>query len=217
MLLQEEVHFKYHSLNSSPKIYIDLEGTLSDFYRYFAQVNYYDLRRKGFSITEISPEYYRKKAKVRKYIHSHIVNKKIDYWFRIPKTLNGGVLWQGLKNLNPYIFTGVIDNDHTMTLGKIKWCRRKNHLGFKNKDLHRILFNKNRLDYAMNNNCPNILIDDDFDNCLMWEKAGGIAFYYVDHIFVVDKIVKDVKSAVTDQPNIDFLLSWDSKLGRYVF
>jgi len=217
MLLVPKKDFDYRELTSSPRIFIDLEGTLSDFYRYFAHLNFYDMRKKGISISEISPEVYRNKAVIRKYMHKRMRNQKLDYWARVPKTKNADFLWNSLKPFRPYIFTGVLDNDPTMEMGKLKWCRKRTHLAFKNKDLDRILINSNRFEYAKNGICPNILIDDDAMNCAMWEEAGGIAYFFMDHPFVVDKIIEDVKSDLIKYPNIDYLLKWNEKLNRYVY
>lgn len=217
MLIIPKKHFEYRELTSTPRIFIDLEGTLSDFYRYFAQINFYDMRSKGITISEISPEVYRKRSVIRKYMHKRMSNQKLDYWARVPKTKNADVLWKSLRPFKPYVFTGVLENDVTMEMGKLKWCRKKSHLGFRNVDLDRLLINQNRFDYAKNGECPNILIDDDSENCEMWEKAGGIAYDYMDHAFVVDKIIENVKSDLIRYSNIDFLLKWSESLHRYVY
>jgi len=217
MLLVQKKDYSYHELTSSPRVFIDLDGTLSDFFRYFAQINYYDMRDKGISISEISPEYYRKKAAIRKYIHKRMANQKIDYWARVPKTKCSDILWKGLRQLKPYVFTGVISGDTTMEMGKLKWCRKRNHLGFKNADLDRLLINKDRVEYAMNGRCPNILIDDDTENCRAWEEAGGISYFYVDNPIVVNRIVEEVRDDIIRNGHIDFLWTWDKSLGRYVF
>ncbi|MFA5403684.1 MAG: hypothetical protein WC358_02000 [Ignavibacteria bacterium] len=217
MLIVPKKTFEYRELDSSPRIFIDLEGTLSDFYRYFAQINYYDMRSKGISISEISPEVYRKRSIIRKYMHKRMSNQKLDYWAKVPKTRCADALWRSLKPFKPYIFTGSIEGDLTMEMGKLKWCRKRTHLGFKNADLDRVLVNKDRFEYAKNGICPNILIDDDSENCAMWERAGGISYYYMDHAFVVDKIIDDVKSDLIKYSNIEFLLKWDESLSRYVY
>jgi hypothetical protein len=217
MLLVPEVHFKYRELISTPKVYVDIDGTLSDFYRHFAHINFYDMRSKKITISDISPEVYRKNIKVRKYMHSRMTNLKVDYWNRIPMTKYGRYLWSNVRLLDPYLFTGVIDKDTSMEMGKIKWCRRRCHLGFKNADLNRILFNKNKSEYATNNGTPNILIDDDSQSCFEWEMAGGISYLYIDHFFVVENIVNQIRDSMISNPNIDFLLKWDQKLQRYVY
>lgn len=217
MLIVPKKDYLYYDLTSSPKVYIDLDGTLSDFFKYFAQMNYFDMRDKGISISEISPDHYRRKSSIRKYIHSRIKNKKVDYWAKVPKTKNGAILWNGLKQLKPYIFTGVIDGDSTMEMGKLKWCRRQNHLHFLNDDLHRLLINKNRIEYATNNGCPNILVDDDSVNCKAWEEAGGISYFFVDNPLVATRIVEEVREDVIRGSNIDFMLEWNKSLGRYIF
>lgn len=217
MLFVHEKHFKYNLNTSTPQVFIDMDGTLCDFYRYFAQVNYSDMRKKKITISEISPEHYRKRSYIRKYIHKRISNQKIDYWAKIPRTNYAHLLLNGLRQLKPYVFTGVIEGDHSMEMGKIKWCRRRTHMNFKNDDLDRLLINVNRFEYARNGNCPNILIDDDAENCLLWEQAGGIAHYYMDHEFVAERIVSEVRKEIIEHSNIDFLLEWDRSLSRYVF
>jgi len=217
MLIVPDNHFKYHPLLSIPRIFIDIDGTLSDFYRYFAQVNYYDMRSKKITISEIGPETYRNKAAIRKYIHRNIANKKIDYWSKIPMTKYGYDLWYGLKRFKPSVFTGVIQDDVSMEMGKIKWCRSKCHLGMRNSDLDRILINKNRPDYAMTGRTPNILIDDDSDNCQKWEEAGGVSYFFVDNGFVVEKILREVEADMTRLNSLDFLLTWNQELQRYCF
>lgn len=194
-----------------------MDGTLCDFYRYFAQVNYYDMRSKNISIGEISPETYRNKASIRKYIHKNISNKKIDYWTKIPMTKYGYDLWYGLKRFKPQIFTGLIQDDIAMEMGKIKWCRSKGHLGLKNADLNRILFNKNRIEYAMNGRTPNILIDDDSDNCQKWEDAGGISYFFIDNGFVVQKILDEVEADLIRLHSLDFLMTWNTDIQHYGF
>lgn len=217
MLFVTKKDYYYSELTSSPKVYIDLDGTLCDFFRYFAQVNYFDMREKGISISEISPDYYRRKSKIRKYIHKRIANQKIDYWARAPKTKCFDILWKGLRQLKPYVITGLIEGDTAMEMGKLKWCRKKSHLGFLNHDLHRLLSNINRAEYANNRGCPNILIDDDTENCRQWEEAGGISYFYVDNPFVVDRIVSEVRNDIVRHGNIDFMLTWNKSLGKYVF
>jgi hypothetical protein len=217
MLLVPEKDFIYSDLTSAPRIFIDLDGTLSDFYRYFSHLNFYDMRKKGITISDISPEVYRSKALIRKYMHARMRNQKLDYWAKVPKTKNADYLWKSLRQYKPYIFAGVLDDDLTMEMGKLKWCRKRTHLGFKNCDLDRILINKNRFEYAKNGTCPNILIDDDSVNCSLWEEAGGIAYYYMDHSFVVDSIISNVKEDLIRHGNIDFLLRWCEKLKRYVY
>ena len=217
MLLVEEKAFSYIEPNATPRVYIDLDGTLFDFFRYFANLNYFDMRSKGITISEISPEIYRKKASIRRYMHKRMANNKIDYWCRVPKTKCADILWSSLRQLEPFIFTGVISGDTTMEMGKMKWCRKKSHLNFKNRDLCRILINKNRKEYANNNGCPNILIDDDSENCLEWEKAGGIAYYYMDNQLVVSRIVSEVRADVIRNNDIEFLKIWDPKLQAHCF
>lgn len=217
MLTVQKKHYEYYDLTSSPKVYIDLDGTLFDFYKYFAHMNYKDMRSKGISISEISTENYRKKSTIRKYIHTRMANQKVDYWARVPKTKCADILWHGLRQLKPRVFTGVLGDDPTMQMGKLKWCRKRTHLNFKNDDLDRVIFNSNRVEFAKNVNCPNILIDDDPHNCLAWEQAGGIAYYYVDNAFVVDRIVSEVRQDIIRYRDLDFLLTWDDRLGRYVF
>lgn len=217
MLIAQKNHYEYYDLTCTPKVFVDLDGTLFDFYRYFSHVNYSDMKAKGISISEISTDNYRKKASIRKYIHAKMSNQRIDYWARVPKTKCADILWNGIKQLKPSIFTGVIESDDTMQMGKLKWCRKRSHLNFKNADLSRVLFNATRTDFARNVNCPNILIDDDPTNCLEWEMAGGISYYYIDNAFVVDRIVNEVRNDIIRHRDLDFLLKWDDKLGRYIF
>jgi hypothetical protein len=217
MLLIEKKHYEYNDIDSTPKLFIDLDGTLNDYFKYFAQVNYYDLIKKKIRISDISASGYRKSAIVRKYMHKHMMHRRLDYWSRVPMTRHGVTIWRSLRKYRPYVFMGVIEDDHVMQMGKIKWCRRRNHLGFKVADYDRLLINKNKIDYAMNGRTPNILIDDDPYICEQWENAGGIAYYYFDNGLIADSIVENVHRVYMENPSLDFLLTWDSNLKRYVF
>ena len=217
MLIIPEKEYHYYNSVSSPSIYVDMDGTLCDFFRYFAQINYYDMRSKNISVSEISASGYRNKAAIRRYVHKNIAGKKIDYWSKIPMTRHGKLLWNSIKQFKPYIFTGLVQDNHTMEMGKIKWCRRRNHLGFLNADLDRILVNKNRTEYAMTCSTPNILIDDDADNCLAWENAGGIAYLFIDNGLVADRIACEVREDIIRSIDLEFLKTWNSKLERHTF
>ena len=228
MLYIPEKHFNYEHCLDVPKLYIDLDDTLSDFSRYFCHKFLKDLISKKHSVDEINSYNYYKNLTIRKYMNKRMSNQRIDFWSRIPPTTNGTYLWNNLKMFKPYVLIGVLPNDIGMELGKIKWIRRrfrwknniKNNSKLKNEiysELHRISINADKTKIAVSSKgIRNILIDDSLHACEAWEEAGGIAYLYDDNVFVVERIINSVVGDMNNQTNLDFLLQWNQKLQRYV-
>lgn len=214
MLTIRDSQFKYRHLSPVPDLYIDVDGTISDFYRYFSHKFLPEMKKKKITVDEIGVTSYRNSTRIRKYIHTRIANKPIDFWAKIPTTIHGRTIINETRRFNPRFFIGVLPNDQTMEFGKVKWCRRK--LRFKDRHLDRILINKNKSEYAVTcKGVRNILIDDDIFACEAWEAAGGIAYLYIDNKLIVDRIVDEVYKDMSRHISLDFMLEWNDEQGRY--
>lgn len=214
MLSIIEPHYKYVHTSQCPKIYVDIDDTISDFSRYFCHTLYKDMKAFNIKVDDISIYNYTKNIRTRKYINSRISVQKLDWWVKIPTIKSAMSIWHFIKSHEPFIFTGVLDECSEMEFGKIKWIKKK--LKFRNRHIHRILINKNKASFAVSNKgVKNILIDDSIFACDAWEAAGGKAYLFVDHQFVAERIANEIELDLQRHISLDFLLEWNNRLQRY--
>lgn len=222
-------HFKYRTDNIGiPTLYIDLDGVILDFFRYFCHVFRMKINERGFMHEHVTAYGYATDKKLRAFLNKTIANQTTDYWFNMPYTQLGHLLWDSLKYHRPYIFYNNLENDPGMEIGRLKQIRRRLKFRYYQKymskelspmysDLNRLIINQDKAKYARNAlGVSNILIDDSVLACDAWEEAGGKAFLYIDSLMVVERIISQVKIDMDKTCNLDFLLQWDQRLQKYV-
>lgn len=186
-----------------PDIYVDFDGTLTNFFQYFKFKFRKKIEEADLSPSSICLYEYKKSQKVRRFMNRIMTTKPIDFWSNMPANRH-------IKNIikkfhkSFYVFASVEEGNVAMEFGKKKWLRYHG-VRFKDRDYHRLLINQKKEKYAVVNGIRNILIDDDCDACDRWEAAGGIAYLYVDNWMVTDSIMSDIKKSLDDQVKFLFL------------
>lgn len=224
-----ENHFQYIRNNSPlPTLYVDLDGVICDFFRYFCHVFRMKLNARGFYAEDFTAYGYAEDKRIRTFMNKTLSGLPVDYWANMPFTQLGKHMWNSLNCYKPYVFYNVFENDPSMEIGRFKQVRRQLRFRHYKKsmskeisplysDLNRILINKDKSSYARNpNGVRNVLIDDNVLACDAWEEAGGKAFLFIDNLMVIERLINEVKNYMETSTNLDFLLEWHQGIRKYI-
>ena len=146
--------------NSTPEIYVDMDGVLVDFFTEWAKLmkvkTYRDIPKRDI------PKALKK-----------IVNTP-NFWEDLPALAGYKELLSTIKKLKGKykILSSPLANDPNVDPGKREWVRR--NLGFFKPE--QVIIDHNKQKYAtQSDGTPNLLIDDFGKNVKAWQSAGGIA------------------------------------------
>lgn len=143
---------KINELENKYKIYIDLDGVLSNF------------DKKVIEIFGKSP----KEIPVKE-LWKRLSQEK-DFYANLEWMPGGKKIWNYVKKYNPEVLTGVPLGNWAQRQ-KRSWCLK--HLG-SNVVVHTV-FARDKKNFAAPNH---ILIDDTERNIREWQEAGGVAIHY---------------------------------------
>ena len=146
--------------NSTPEVYVDMDGVLVDFFTEWAKLmkvkTYRDIPKRDI------PKALKK-----------IVNTP-NFWEDLPALAGYKELLSTIKKLKGKykILSSPLANDPNVDPGKREWVRR--NLGFFKPE--QVIIDHNKQKYAtQSDGTPNLLIDDFGKNVKAWQSAGGIA------------------------------------------
>ena len=146
--------------DSSPEVYVDMDGVLVDFFTEWAKLmnvkTYRDISKRDI------PKALKK-----------IVDTP-NFWEDLPALSGYKELLGAIKKLKGKykILSSPLANDPNVDPGKREWVRR--NLGFFKPE--QIIIDHNKQKYAtQSDGTPNLLIDDFGKNVKAWQSAGGIA------------------------------------------
>lgn len=154
------------------KIYVDMDGVLTDFDQQIADLLKRPLKRNW----DFGDE---------SWIWRKIDKAGKDFWAKMPWMPSGKKLWNALKKYNPTILTAPSRHPSSKT-GKRLWLKK--HL----PDIPYIIESK-KYKYA---DKDSILIDDREKNIKKWKKAGGIVIHHknlTNTLKKLDKIMSEDK------------------------
>lgn len=149
------------SRKSTLKIFIDLDGVLTDFEESARQL--FPGGWKKLSITKPA------------LFWRAISNKGPKFWSEMAWLRGGKQLWSFLKKWDPIILSAYPREKHDAVKGKKVWIRRE--LSKKAVKTAILCPKKQKIDHA---GTGNILIDDNKTTIRNWIKAGGIGILHKD-------------------------------------
>lgn len=153
----------YFKENEEYEIYLDMDGTITDFVR-----SYEALTDKDFSAAE----------KEEPEVFWEPINKVgTEFWSEMPWMADGKVLWEFIKDYNPTILSSPGKNN-TSPKGKKIWIKRElGEVPF--------IFEKDKQKYAKKNA---ILIDDTDEKIDNWREAGGIGILHTSALETIEQL-----------------------------
>ena len=163
-------------LDSTPDVYVDMDGVLVDFFNEWARLigvkSYRDIPKKEIG-----------KALKK------IVNTP-NFWEDLPTLAGYKDLLQTIKAVKGKykILSSPLANDPNVDPGKREWVRK--HLNFFKPE--QVIIDHNKSKYAKKQDgSPNLLIDDFGKNVDAWQSAGGIAIKH--HTTTTSNTVQAIK------------------------
>ena len=82
-----------------------------------------------------------------------------------------------MNKYDGHILSAYTKSDSNSVPGKMKWLRKNAKLTQRGR-IHLVL-RKQKQDFAMTNNKPNVLIDDHLKNIKEWESKGGTGIHHL--------------------------------------
>jgi 5'(3')-deoxyribonucleotidase len=163
-------------LDSTPDVYVDMDGVLVDFFNEWARLvgvkSYRDISKRDI------PKALKK-----------IVDTP-NFWEDLPTLSGYKDLLQTIKAVKGRykILSSPLANDPNVDPGKREWVRK--HLGFFRPE--KVIIDHNKSKYAKKpDGSPNLLIDDFGKNVNAWQSAGGIAIKH--HTTTTSNTVNAIK------------------------
>ena len=163
-------------LDSTPDVYVDMDGVLVDFFNEWARLvgvkSYRDISKRDI------PKALKK-----------IVDTP-NFWEDLPTLSGYKDLLQTIKAVKGRykILSSPLANDPNVDPGKREWVRK--HLGFFRPE--KVIIDHNKSKYAKKpDGSPNLLIDDFGKNINAWQSAGGIAIKH--HTTTTSNTVNAIK------------------------
>jgi len=183
--LKRDISFQYNKIikeygsqNKIPRIYCDLDGTLSDFAKQIEKVT-------GGSIDKWAASPYDSKW-----------NPILDtprFWETLPWTSDGRRLWNFIEQFEPHILTAYLEKIHDPNCipGKTKWIRTNLRIS----DSSRIHFvkRKDKQFFALRGesyNEPAILIDDYLKSVNEFNGRRGLGILFTSANDAITKLKK---------------------------
>ena len=166
---------KYIIEEQSPYvIYTDLDGVLVDF---IAGVN---------KLFQIDISGFEQWNDIKKDHWESIANKGSDFWYELPWTKDGHILWNHIKKYEPMILTAYPINpkgtEHAK-VGKRRWV--KHNLG--DIVVNRTITCKG-IDKQTYATSTSILIDDSKRNIDQWKSKGGIGILHKNSLNTIKEL-----------------------------
>jgi len=156
------------------KIYVDMDGVLTDFEKAFMDLGYENPR-----------EYSKKKGEPALW---KTINKETDhYWLNMDWMPDGKKLWNFLKDYDVELLTTPANSVKNCKEDKKAWARRE--IG----DI-KVNFSNKKEDFIKNKNT--ILIDDRDKNINAWKESGGTGILHKS----ADQTIKELKEILSEYP-----------------
>lgn len=159
---------KYLNEERQLKIYLDMDGVLSDFNKAFENIDGYDAH-----------EYNNKHGDEK--FWDYVKEAGLKYWSEMPWVKGSKKLWNYVKDKNVSILSAPARAIPNCPKGKKVWVKRE--LGNVKLILKRA---REKHEYADKNS---ILIDDNKDNIKNWKNADGIGILFKS----ADQAIKELK------------------------
>ena len=154
------------------KVYLDMDGVLVDLFRGYEELTGMTLIEADKLHGSLSPEVWNPTLAVS------------EFWFNLNKTEGRDVLLSYMSDNHPADKTFILSAPLRLQMAscieqKRKWAEVHTHLY--DEHVH-IVPRKNKVDFAwcMENDAPNILVDDYIKNIEEWESRGGIGIHHTD-------------------------------------
>ncbi|HET8688439.1 MAG TPA: hypothetical protein VFM18_17650 [Methanosarcina sp.] len=187
-------HQLTNKLKSDPIVYVDMDGTLADFFGEVAaqhNVSYWrEIHRQEIGIDQIAQE--------------------PGFFKELEPMPNAGRLIAGiLKIAGKYsiLSSPLLSNVEDSSEEKTEWLQH--HL--KNHQPESIIFDHEKFKYARQaDGTPNILIDDWDTNIKLWRANGGIGILYKDKDYL--KVLHELKDAFQNGGEQEIAISEDDEL-----
>ena len=141
-----------------PSIYCDMDMVLCDFLKGAEEV-------LGTSF-----------VKADKRTKWPMISAKKDFWVSLDWMPGAKKLWTFVNKYDGHILSAYTKSDSNSVPGKMKWLRKNAKLTQRGR-IHLVL-RRQKQDFAMTNNKPNVLIDDHIKNIREWESKGGIGIHH---------------------------------------
>ena len=106
-----------------------------------------------------------------------IIHKNKTFWENLEWMPGAKRLWSFVNKYDAHILSAYTKSDTNSIPGKMKWLRKNAKLTQRSR-IHLVL-RKQKQDFAMTNNKPNVLIDDHLKNIKEWESKGGIGIHHL--------------------------------------
>lgn len=165
-----------------PKIYVDMDGVLVDFFGEWAKMNNVDNWRDIKDVDTALDG----------------IRKRNDFWINLKPQTSANHLLNAIKKYagEYYILSSPLSNDPNSEPQKREWVKK--HLtGF---PPNKVIIHKRKQDYAtQKDGTPNILIDDYSEQINNWKSAGGIAIKHKNSN--PEKSVQELSQAMTPDSN----------------
>ncbi len=186
------------------QIYCDMDGVLVDFVKGAVDQINQDIKSTMVATKEL--EALREKLKqmnkqsieekdlhinssmaleeARVYMYKRLAGDK-GWWAELPWMSDGKRLWEFIKKYDPYILTTPMKNKASEE-GKLIWVEY--NLGIPRA---RVLFSHNKYEHAMNDENPNVLIDDFLKkNIIPYRDSGGIGIHHTNSDSSIEELKK---------------------------
>ena len=151
------------------KIYVDLDGVLTDFQAQAAKL---------FDMPKDEVEKYLDKNPGKTW--AKISRAGADFWSKMPWMEDGKQLWDGLAIYKPIILSSPTKHPSSK-IGKIRWLRENV------SENSKVILDHDKAKYADEDS---ILIDDREKNIEAWKKAGGIGILHKNSRDTLEELSK---------------------------
>ena len=106
-----------------------------------------------------------------------IISQNKKFWEELEWMPGAKRLWSFVNKYGSHILSAYSTKDSNSIPGKMKWLRTNAKLTQRSR-IHLVL-RKQKQDFAMTNNKPNVLIDDHLKNIKEWKSKGGIGIHHL--------------------------------------
>jgi 5'(3')-deoxyribonucleotidase len=158
-----------------PKVFIDMDGVLADFFGEWAKLEKVDHYK----------EIVKKKGPENMDSALDLIRNHPTFWTDLPLLPHAKELVRFVKeNFGQYyILSKPLEKDTRCEAAKRAWIR----MHFQDMPPEQVLLTADKARYAMSGDVANILIDDYGVNINHWREAGGVAFKYEPSRFAAAK------------------------------
>lgn len=177
--VERRVHSFSESKDQKPKVFIDMDGVLADFFGEWAKL---DGKKHWKDFAHIDDAL-------------DLIRKHPTFWTNLPVLPHAKELVNFVHETfgEYYICSKPLEGDPRSATGKRAWLNEH----FQSPAPARVLLTADKAKYAMAGGVANILIDDYPVNIDHWREAGGIGILYEPKNFA--KVKKILKGLIDDQ------------------